>query len=56
MIPTDLRIFVCTESIDMRYGFDRLAAAVRARRGGSAERGAVCVRHPPRHPTEGAVV
>ncbi len=31
MIPADLRIFVCTESIDMRYGFDRLAAAVRER-------------------------
>jgi transposase len=31
MIPSDLRIFVCTEPIDMRLGFDRLAAAVRDR-------------------------
>ena len=33
MIPGELRIFVCTEPIDMRYGFDRLAAAVRERVG-----------------------
>jgi len=33
MIPTEVRIFVCTEPIDMRLGFDRLAAAVRDRVG-----------------------
>ena len=33
MIPTEVRIFVCTEPIDMRFGFDRLAAAVRERVG-----------------------
>lgn len=33
MIPGEVRIFVCTEPIDMRYGFDRLAAAVRERVG-----------------------
>ena len=33
MIPGEVRIFVCTEPIDMRYGFDRLAAAVRERAG-----------------------
>jgi transposase len=33
MIPTAVRIFVCTEPVDMRYGFDRLAAAVRQRVG-----------------------
>ena len=26
MIPGEVRIFVCTEPIDMRLGFDRLAA------------------------------
>jgi DNA ligase D-like protein (predicted polymerase) len=31
MISGDVRIFVCTEPIDMRYGFDRLAAAARER-------------------------
>lgn len=31
MIPGELRIFVCCEPIDMRYGFDRLAAAARER-------------------------
>jgi len=29
MIPAELRILVCTEPLDMRLGFDRLAAAVR---------------------------
>jgi transposase len=33
MLPGEVRIFVCTEPIDMRYGFDRLAAAVRERVG-----------------------
>jgi transposase len=33
MIPAELRILVCTEPIDMRLGFDRLAAAVRERLG-----------------------
>jgi len=33
MIPAELRIFVCTEPVDMRLGFDRLAAAVRERIG-----------------------
>lgn len=33
MIPTEVRIFVCTEPVDMRFGFDRLAAAVRERVG-----------------------
>jgi len=30
MIPAGVRIFVCTDPVDMRYGFDRLAAAARA--------------------------
>jgi len=29
MIPPGVRIFVCTERIDMRYGFDRLVVAAR---------------------------
>lgn len=33
MIPPALRILVCTEAIDMRLGFDRLAAAVREKLG-----------------------
>jgi len=33
MIPAELRIFVCTEPVDMRLGFDRLAATVRERIG-----------------------
>lgn len=31
MIPAAVRIFVCTESIDMRQGFDRLAQIVKAK-------------------------
>ena len=33
MIPGSLRILVCTEPVDMRLGFDRLAAAVREKLG-----------------------
>jgi transposase len=33
MIPAEVRIFVCTEPLDMRLGFDRLAATVRERLG-----------------------
>lgn len=33
MIPMGVRIFVCTEPVDMRYGFDRLAAAAKSRLG-----------------------
>jgi transposase len=33
VIPPTLRILVCTEPIDMRLGFDRLAAAVREKLG-----------------------
>jgi len=43
MMPTELRIFVCTEPIDMRYGFDRLAAAVRERVGEDPLSGALVV-------------
>lgn len=33
MIPTGIRIFVCTQPVDMRYGFDRLAQVARERVG-----------------------
>ena len=33
MIPSGVRIFVCTEPVDMRYGFDRLAQVARERVG-----------------------
>jgi len=39
MIPADVRIFVCTEPIDMRYGMDRLAAAARLRVGEEPQQG-----------------
>lgn len=39
MIPVGVRIFVCTEPIDMRYGFDRLAATARLRVGEDPQQG-----------------
>lgn len=33
MIPSGVRIFVCTEPVDMRQGFDRLAQTARERLG-----------------------
>ena len=33
MIPAGVRIFVCTEPVDMRQGFDRLAHTARERVG-----------------------
>jgi transposase len=43
MIPGEVRIFVCTEPIDMRFGFDRLAAAVRERVGQDPLRGGLYI-------------
>lgn len=43
MIPGGVRIFVCTEPVDMRYGFDRLAAAARSRLGEDPQQGKVLV-------------
>jgi transposase len=39
MIPANVRIFVCTESVDMRFGFDRLAAVARERIGEDPQAG-----------------
>ena len=33
MIPNDVRIFVCVDPVDMRFGFDRLAQIARTRVG-----------------------
>lgn len=33
MIPSAVRIFVCAQPVDMRYGFDRLAQVARERVG-----------------------
>lgn len=33
MIPSGVRIFVCVEPVDMRFGFDRLARIARERAG-----------------------
>jgi transposase len=33
VIPAGVRIFVCTQPVDMRYGFDRLAQVARERVG-----------------------
>ncbi len=43
MIPTGVRIFVCTEPVDMRLGFDRLAATARTRIGEDPQQGEVLV-------------
>lgn len=44
MIPTGVRIFVCTEPVDMRYGFDRLAYTAKSRIGEDPQqRGALFV-------------
>jgi transposase len=43
MIPVGVRIFVCTEPIDMRYGFDRLAATARLRVGEDPQQGGALV-------------
>jgi transposase len=33
VIPAGVRVFVCTQPVDMRYGFDRLAQVARERIG-----------------------
>jgi transposase len=33
VIPAGVRIFLCTEPVDMRYGFDRLSQVARDRMG-----------------------
>jgi transposase len=43
MIPSQVRIFVCTERQDMRRSFDALALAVRERLALDPESGALCV-------------
>jgi transposase len=43
MIPAAVRICVCTEPVDMRYGFDRLAATAKSRCGEDPQDGGVLV-------------
>jgi transposase len=43
MIPAAVRIFVCTEAIDMRQGFDRLAHVVTSKLGGDPQAGSIFV-------------
>ena len=43
MIASGVRIFVCTEPVDMRLGFDRLAAAAQSRLGEDPQSGEVLV-------------
>lgn len=43
MIPAAVRIFVCTEAIDMRQGFDRLAQFVKNKLGEDPQAGSLFV-------------
>jgi transposase len=43
VIPAAVRIFVCTEVIDMRQGFDRLAQLARAKLGEDPQAGSIFV-------------
>ncbi len=43
MIPSEVRIFVCVEPVDMRQGFDRLAQAVKARLGTDPQSGSLFI-------------
>lgn len=43
MIPAAVRIFVCSEAVDMRQGFDRLAQVVRAKLGEDPQNGSLFV-------------
>jgi len=43
MIAPGVRIFVCTEPVDMRFGFDRLAATAKSRVGEEPQSGGVLV-------------
>lgn len=43
MIPTQVRIFVCSEPVDMRCGFGRLAQLARERVGEEPQSGALFV-------------
>ncbi|HVY25658.1 MAG TPA: IS66 family insertion sequence element accessory protein TnpB [Polyangiaceae bacterium] len=43
MIPAAVRIFLCTEAIDMRQGFDRLAQLVKSKLGEDPQTGSLFV-------------
>jgi hypothetical protein len=56
MIPGAVRIFVCTEAIDMRQGFDRLAQLVRSKLGEDPQTGSLRVRQSQRDEAQSALV
>lgn len=39
MIPTGVRIYLCTEPVDMRHGFDRMTQTARERVGQDPQQG-----------------
>jgi transposase len=41
VIPAGVRIFLCTEPVDMRYGFDRMTQTARERVGQDPQEGGV---------------
>jgi len=43
MIAPGIRIFVCAQAVDMRWGFDRLAATAKSRVGEDPQRGEILV-------------
>lgn len=43
MIAPGVRIFVCSEAVDMRWGFDRLAATAKSRVGEDPQSGEIVV-------------
>jgi transposase len=43
VIPATVRIFVCTDAIDMRQGFDRLAQLVKSKLGEDPQAGSIFV-------------
>lgn len=43
MIPAGIRIFVCTEPLDMRQGFDRLACVVKTKLGEDPQSGSLFI-------------
>lgn len=43
MIPAGVRIFVCTEPLDMRQGFDRLAHTVKSKLGEDPQSGSLFI-------------
>jgi transposase len=56
MIPAHVRIFLCTEPVDLRRAFDELTLAARERLGEDPRRRTVCLRESPHEPVQGGLV